>query len=77
MAIQGNLENVVDLAKHLGRKGHHAFYLGHMAQDKKFFDKILKTSGPKNPFYESEKKMQRNMRCIINAMDIAEVRKYN
>ncbi|VVC30867.1 Tetratricopeptide-like helical domain [Cinara cedri] len=76
LANRKNLENVVDLAKNLDHKGNYSFYLGRLAQDKRYFDKLLKSSRPKNPFYESEKKIQSNMRCMLNAMDVAENQLY-
>lgn len=75
MTNQRKLENVINLAENLDRKRNHEFYLGRLAVDKRYFDKVIKSSGPKCPFYESEKKIHSNMKRIIVAMDVAEVRK--
>lgn len=77
MANQGKLENAVNSAEKLDRKKNHEFYLGRLAVNKKYFDKVIKYSGPKCPFYESEKKIHSNMKHIIAAMDVAEVRNVN
>lgn len=78
MAKHGYLENVTKLNNKLlesvaCKERNKSFYLGHLAQDRKYFDNVLKSSGPKCPFYLSEKKIQNNMRHIINASDVAEV----
>lgn len=54
-------------------KRNQSFYLGYLAEDKKYFDKFLKSHSPKCPFYSSEKEIQNIMRHVINATDVAEV----
>lgn len=51
-----------------------SFYLGHLAQDRKYFKEVLKHKVPNDgPFCELEKKIQNTMKCVINATDVAEV----
>lgn len=81
LAKQGDLEFVPDVDKILSKnklatKRNPSFYLGDLAQDRKYFDKILKSSRPKCPFYVTEKKIQDNMRHVIIASDVAEVSIY-
>lgn len=51
-----------------------SFYLGHLAQDRKYFKEVLKHKVSNDgPFSEFEKRIQSTMKCVINATDIAEV----
>lgn len=77
-AKHGDLDNLTDIKSILMKnnlidKRNQSFYLGHLAQNKNYFVKVLKSSDPKCPFYVTEKKIQSDMNCVINATNIAEV----
>ncbi|XP_022171592.1 tetratricopeptide repeat protein 25-like [Myzus persicae] len=77
LANLGGLDNVAALhsilskTKRTCKKKNQSFYLGRLAQDKKYFDKVLKSGGPKRPFYEAEKKMLGNMKRVVDTLNVA------
>lgn len=79
LANLGGLDNVAALhsilskTKRTCKKKNQSFYLGRLAQDKKYFDKVLKSGGPKRPFYEAEKKMLGNMKRVVDTLNVAYV----
>lgn len=51
-----------------------SFYLGHLAQDRKYFKEILKYTMPNyGSFSKLEKKIHSTMNVITSASDVAEV----
>jgi len=82
LAKLGGLDNVEALHSILSKtkltckKRNQSFYLGRLAQDRKYFDEMLKSGGPKQPFYETEKKILGNMKRVVNTLDVAYVRKF-
>jgi len=79
LANLGGLDNVAALHSILSetkltcKKRNQSFYLGRLAQDKKYFDKVLKSGGPKRPFYEAEKKILGNMKRVVDTLNVAYV----
>lgn len=82
LAKLGGLDNVAALHSILSKtkltckKRNQSFYLGRLAQDRKYFHKVLKSGGPKRPFYMAEKKIFGNMKRVVDTLDVAYVRKF-
>lgn len=79
LAKQGGLDNMETLNSVLSKtkltckKKNQSFYLGHLAQDRRYFDKVLKSGGPKRPFYMAEKKILSHMKQTVDSLDVAHV----
>ncbi|XP_060844682.1 uncharacterized protein LOC132924406 [Rhopalosiphum padi] len=48
-----------------------SFYLGRLAQDKKFFEEVLQSGGPKQPFYNAKNKLFNNLKRVVDSLDVA------
>jgi len=79
LAKLGGLDNMAALYSILSKtrltckKRNQSFYLGCLAQDRMYFEKVLKSGGPKRPFYEAEKKILGNMKQVVDTLNVAYV----
>ncbi|XP_060855897.1 uncharacterized protein LOC132933649 [Metopolophium dirhodum] len=65
------LHSILSKTKLTCKKRNQSFYLGRLAQDKKYFDNVLKSGGPKRPFYVAEKNIFGHMKRVVDTLDVA------
>ncbi|CAH1731009.1 unnamed protein product [Aphis gossypii] len=65
------LNSVLSKTKLTCKKKKQSFYLGRLAEDKRFFEAVLESGGPRPPFYKAEKKLLNNMKQVVDSLDVA------
>ncbi|XP_025196861.1 uncharacterized protein LOC112595768 [Melanaphis sacchari] len=65
------LHSILSKTKLTCKKRIQSFYLGRLARDKRFFEEVLESGGPKRPFYKAEKKLLNNMKRVVDSLDVA------
>lgn len=67
------LNSILNKTKLTCKKKKQSFYLGRLAEDKRFFEAVLESGGPRPPFYKAEKKLLNNMKRVVDSLDVAYV----
>jgi len=67
------LQSTLSKTKRTCKQKNQSFYLGHLAQDKKYFEKVLKSGGPNRPFYTEENKLFSNVKRVVDSLNVAYV----